>query len=176
MNNFKNQKGISLIVLIIIIVIVVGFIIYIATYNKNGHKLTNEEKTVYTNLRNTITQAVSSSDTNPENRVTTISNEDLNVLKDLVGQDDIGNDKMNLWLLVYDEQGCVMASYDSYDALIQRGYTVEETKEYEITYIYDGQFVSIFYVRHIGDDYYLFDYDSKPLDSILPNSVLLNIE
>lgn len=166
----KNEKGISLIKLVIIIVIVIGIIIYIATF-KDGHKLTAEEKNVYLNLRNLITQATLATDNNPEDRVSTLSNQDYDVISQMIKNED----SSNVFLLLRDK-GWIMSAYDSYDALIERGYTVEQTKEYEITYLYDGTNAAVLYVRHIGNDYYLFDYEFIPFKEYIPNSVVLKLQ
>ena len=166
----KSEKGISLMKLIIIIVIVIGIIIYIVTY-KDGHKLTAGEKEVYLNLRNLITQATLATDDNPENRVSTFSNEDYDVISQMIKKED----GSNIFSLLRD-QGWVMSAYDSYDALIERGYTVEQTKEYEVTYLYDGTNVAVLYVRHIGNDYYLFEYEFISFNEYIPNSVVLKLQ
>lgn len=163
----RNQKGISLIKLVIIIAIVICIIIFIATY-KDGHKLTTEEKGVYLNLRNLVTQAT---DSNSKDRVSTLSNQDYNIIGQMIKKED----NSNLFLLLKDK-GPIMIAYDSYEALIERGYTVEQTKEYEVTYLYDGTSAAILYVRHIGNDYYLFDYEFIPFKDYIPNSVVLNIK
>lgn len=167
MRSFKNQKGISLITIIIIVVIIIGIIIYIANY-KDGHKLTSEEKRVYTTLRNTITVTKYS---DSKDYVHTIPKEDFDIIGKMIKKED----NTNKWSL-NEKQGWVMIAYDSYDALIERGYTVEETKEYEITYLYDGEYIAILYVRHLDNDYYLFDYEFKPFTELIPDSVVLTIE
>lgn len=170
MKNFKNQKGISLIALIIIVVIVIGIIIYIATY-KSGHKLTTEEKNTYLNLRSLITKSTLATDTNPEDRVSNFSKQDYDILGQMIKKEN----SSNIFSLSIDK-GWLMSAYDSAETLMAKGYTYKETKEYEITYLYDGVCVAILYVRHIGNDYYLFDYEFKTIDEYIPNSVFLYIK
>lgn len=168
----KKEKGIGLIKLlfiIVLIIIIIGVIIFIANF-KDGHKLTTEEKAVYLNFRNSISQGISSGESNPEKRVSNLSQKDYDIIGEMVKDED----SSNLWLL-NEEQGWIVGAYDTYDMLIERGYSVEQTKEYEITYLYDGEYLSVLYVRHTGNDYYLFDYEFKSCTTLPPNSVFFNM-
>ncbi len=153
----RNQKGISLIAIIIIVVIVIGIIIYIANY-KDGHKLTNEEKTAYLNFRSEITKimnALEYSSKDNSNFTGTISKKDFELLGQMVKSED----KNNYWFSNPNSKEWVFGAYNTEDILIEKGYTPEEAKEYEITYIFDSNFIYTLYVRRIGTDYYLFDYE-----------------
>lgn len=143
MKYFRNQTGIGLTKLIIIIalIIVIGIII-ISLNSKPGYEMDvkNKEALAYARLRQAIA-------TSRVDGTGTLSSEDYNILGKMVKNADSSNQ----W---FSQTGRV-ALYGN----------TGDREGYEVTWISDGTYCAIFYVKNEDNIYYLTNY-SFDIDNV----------
>lgn len=136
MKYFRNQKGIGLtkIIIIIALIVVIGIII-ISLNSKPGYEMDvkNKEALAYARLRQAIA-------TSRVDGTGTLSSEDYNILGKMVKNADSGNQ----W---FSQTGRV-ALYGN----------TGDRDGYEVTWVSDGTYCAIFYVKNEEHIYYLTNY------------------
>lgn len=135
MKNLKSQEGITLKTIIIIVAIIIVGIIIISASSKPGYELNvrDKEAVAYASLRAAIaSSAVYGS--------ATMSSEYFEILGKMVKNADSSNQWFN--------QTGRVAIYGN----------TADTSDYEITWVSDGVYCAVFYVKKDVDTYYLTSY------------------
>lgn len=134
MKYLKNQKGIALKTIVIIVAIVIVGIVIISANSKPGYELSvsDKEAVAYTSLRYAISKSAVDGGG-------TITSEQFNTL----GKIAKNADSSNQWF--------------SSDSGVFYGKTAD-TSDYQVTWISNGTYCAIFYVKQDVNTYYLTSY------------------
>lgn len=140
MKNLKNEKGIALKTIIIIVAIIVVGIIIISVNSKLGYELSisDREAVAYTSLRSAIaTSKVDGSGT--------MSKE----LFAILGKIAKNADNSNQWFA--NNSGAFYGN-------------TADTSEYQVTWVSNGTYCAVFYVKQDVNTYYVTSYSFAPDD------------